>query len=116
MYRACSAKTDTATELRASQVQSVAEVPQQGRISVTLEETRYAVYLELNRVCHIVATDESQTDRIDLTIITSSVAEWSSRTGAYGEDNAQADDERVLSQEGRIRSITFTDFSNTPLN
>jgi hypothetical protein len=60
VYGARSTKTDAAAELRSGQAKVIAEVPQQGRIWITVEGVRYAIYLEVNRICHIVATDESQ--------------------------------------------------------
>jgi hypothetical protein len=55
--------------------------------------------------------------RIGLASLLSSwVAQWSSRTGAHAEDNAQAEDESARSQEDRVRTITLADFSNTPAN
>lgn len=60
MYGACSTKPDAAAELRAGQAQGIAEVPQQRCIRITVEGVCYSVYLELNRICHIVAIGESQ--------------------------------------------------------
>jgi hypothetical protein len=71
VYGACSTKPDTAAELRASQAQGVAKVPQQRGIGVAVEGVCYAVYLELNCVCHIVATDEFPSDRLTSLIMVS---------------------------------------------
>ena len=51
---ACSTEPNTAAELRTSQAYGVTEIPQQRRVRVAVERVCYAVYFELNRICHIV--------------------------------------------------------------